>query len=94
MGGGLYGEERGYQMGKAVAISRDGSTIAVGAPAGLVSSTSPGRVRLFRVSDDGGLVPVGKPIEGKANGDEAGSSVGKCFFSYIGKYSFRFRRIN
>jgi len=79
VGDDLDGEGRGYQMGKAVAFSRDGSTVAVGAPGGLFSSVSTsGRVRLFRVSENG-LVALGKPIEGEFIGDEAGGALGTYY---------------
>lgn len=74
----LIGEGQGFELGKSVAFSKDGSTVAVGSPGGvLTDQPSPGRVLIFDVSSNNGLVALGNPIEGGSNGDEAGGAVGK-----------------
>jgi len=73
IGDALIGEGKGFEMGRSVAFSKDGSTIAVGSPG---SQSLPGHVRIFDVRENNGNVALGKPIEGQFSGDEAGWAVG------------------
>jgi len=72
-------------VGRSVAFSKDGRTIAVGSPGSLsVMQSYPGRVHVYDVpvNENGGFASLGKPIEGKVNGDATGAAVGKRFLPH------------
>eukprot|EP00980_Cylindrotheca_fusiformis_P021557 scaffold8400_cov95-Cylindrotheca_fusiformis.AAC.3 len=72
----IRGENAYDLFGWSVALSKDGSTLAVGAPGNDDNGESSGHVRVYQL--DAGTSPfnqLGKSIEGKAASDSLGSSV-------------------
>ncbi len=70
----INGEAAGDQFGTSVALSNDGTTVAVGAPFNDHNGTDSGHVRLYR-SDGSTWQQLGADIAGEAAGDQSGNSV-------------------
>jgi hypothetical protein len=70
--GELYGENFGDEFGRSVALSRNGTTMAVGA---WFHSSSRGQVQVFRYVNDA-WTQTGADIDGEASGDRFGCAVG------------------
>ena len=66
----LDGKSAGDLFGTSVAVSSDGTTVAVG---GLDKSDGAGHVRIFRLLND--WIQIGPDIVGETSGDNAGRSV-------------------
>lgn len=71
IGDDIDGEAVDDLSGSAVAMSSDGTRVAVGAPG---NNSSTGHVRIFEYSG-GTWVQLGSDIDGEATGDESGSAV-------------------
>eukprot|EP00980_Cylindrotheca_fusiformis_P027752 scaffold22558_cov116-Cylindrotheca_fusiformis.AAC.1 len=72
----IHGEAALDRSGQAVALSKDGTTLAIGAPYNDGNGDRSGHVRVYRW--DAGIssfVQVGEDIDGEAAGDQTGSSV-------------------
>ena len=67
----IDGEAAGDWSGQSVAISSDGSTVAIGAP---YNDGGAGQVRVYQ-NIAGTWTKIGADIDGEAAGDESGSSV-------------------
>ena len=70
----IKGEVEHGKFGHSVSISRDGRTVAVGAPEHEGNGVQSGRVRVFRYRS-GGWEQMGKGIDGVSSYDNAGYSV-------------------
>jgi Flp pilus assembly pilin Flp len=71
IGADIDGEAAGDWSGQSVAISSDGSTVAIGAP---YNDGGAGQVRVYQ-NIAGTWTKIGADIDGEAAGDESGSSV-------------------
>ena len=74
VGDDIDGEASGDQSGYSVAISSDGTIVAVGAPYNDGSGSNAGHVRVFEYSN-GVWSQLGSDIDGEAAGDQFGSDV-------------------
>ena len=68
----IDGLEAGDRCGQAVAVSNDGTIVAIGAPGNDAKGNEAGHVRVFR-NVDGTWTQIGPPIKGEAEGDQSGS---------------------
>lgn len=75
MGGDIDGEALSDESGYAVALSDDGTRVAIGAPKNDGSATGAGHVRVFNW-ESGTWSQVGADIDGEAWGDASGFSLG------------------
>ena len=73
-GADINGETAGDWSGHDVALSADGSIVAIGAPKNGGGGSSSGHVRIYQWSD-GSWVQLGGDIDGETAGDESGSAV-------------------
>jgi hypothetical protein len=71
-GSDINGEAAGDESGRSVAISADGTRVAIGAPYN--GSTDAGHVRVYTLTN-GAWTKTGEDIDGEAAGDESGWSV-------------------
>ena len=70
MGGDIDGEATNDFSGHSVTLSRDGTTVAVGAYGNDVSGSNSGHVRVFKYHQiDSSWVQMGEDIDGEAAGD-------------------------
>ena len=74
LGTDIDGEAGGDQFGHAVSISKDGLTVAVGAPSNDGAGSDSGHVRVFAFVL-GDWVQIGADIDGEGSGDQFGYSV-------------------
>ena len=74
LGGDIDGEAVGDESGWSVALSGDGTRVAVGARFNDGAGSDAGHVRIFQY-DSSGWLQVGDDIDGEAAGDESGFSV-------------------
>eukprot|EP00586_Coscinodiscus_wailesii_P016571 CAMPEP_0172499724 /NCGR_PEP_ID=MMETSP1066-20121228/130008_1 /TAXON_ID=671091 /ORGANISM="Coscinodiscus wailesii, Strain CCMP2513" /LENGTH=445 /DNA_ID=CAMNT_0013273621 /DNA_START=64 /DNA_END=1401 /DNA_ORIENTATION=- len=74
LGSEMYGEEVGDTSGHTVAMSSDGSTIAVGARWNNGTGVTSGHVRVYKLNETD-WVPLGSDIEGEASMDSSGWSI-------------------
>jgi hypothetical protein len=72
--GDIDGEAAGDQSGYSVALSSDGSRVAIGAPENNGNGGNSGHVRIYDY-DGSSWTQVGSDIDGEAAGDQSGSSV-------------------
>jgi Flp pilus assembly pilin Flp len=77
VGSDIDGEVKGDKSGYAVSLSRDGITVAIGAPHNDGNGTSAGHVRIYK-NVSGTWTQVGSAIDGEAAGDMSGVSVSLC----------------
>lgn len=70
----IDGEAAGDNSGVSVAVSMDGSRVAVGAPGNDGTGTNAGHTRIYEAKD-GAWTKIGLDIDGEAEGDWSGSSV-------------------
>jgi len=70
----IYGEANGDSSGRFIAISSDGSMLAIGAPNNDGNGANSGHVRVFRLTDNS-WGQIGSSINGEAAGDQSGTSV-------------------
>ena len=76
VGSDIDGEAAGDGSGYSVALSSDGSRVAIGAPYNDGNGGESGHVRVYQwVGAAGNWVQVGPDIDGEAGGDESGRSV-------------------
>ena len=73
-GGDIDGEADGDESGTSVALSSDGTRIAIGAPYNDGTGPGAGHVRLYSFTN-GTWTQIGSDIDGEADGDESGTSV-------------------
>ena len=72
----IDGEASGDQSGRSVALSSDGSILAVGAPINNGSGSSSGHVRVYKFRSASGVwLQLGADINGEAANDESGRSL-------------------
>ncbi|MEO1634696.1 MAG: DUF4347 domain-containing protein [Cyanobacteria bacterium J06631_9] len=74
LGNDIDGEASGDDSGISVALSADGSTVAVGATKNDGNGSNSGHVRLFQLNN-GTWQQLGNDLDGEALGDEFGTSV-------------------
>jgi LPXTG-motif cell wall-anchored protein len=74
VGADIDGEAAGDQSGGSVALSSDGSRVAIGARANDGGGDAAGQLRVYDLIGDA-WVQVGSDIDGEAAGDESGGSV-------------------
>ncbi len=74
VGSDIDGEAEGDKSGFSVALSADGTTVAIGAPENDGTGANAGHVRVYAVSADR-WSQVGADIDGEAEGDQSGFSV-------------------
>ena len=74
VGSDIDGEAAGDLSGRAVSLSSDGQTVAIGAPLNAENGTGSGQVRVFKLIG-GAWIQQGSDIDGENPGDEAGYSV-------------------
>jgi len=74
IGSDIDGEAAGDQSGGSVALSSDGSRVAIGARANDGGGDAAGQLRVYDLIGDA-WVQVGSDIDGEAAGDESGGSV-------------------
>ena len=74
IGSGIDGEALGDSSGSSVALSADGSVVAIGAWENDGNGDTSGQVRLYR-NVGGSWSQIGSDIDGEALGDSSGSSV-------------------
>ena len=74
LGADIDGEAEGDQSGRSLAISSDGTRIAIGAPHNGGNGSSSGHVRVYEIKN-GSWVQLGADIDGEAEGDQSGESV-------------------
>ena len=72
--GDIDGEAAGDQSGFSVALSSDGTRVAIGAPCNDGNGSSAGHVRVYEYSG-GGWAQLGTDIDGEAADDQSGFSV-------------------
>ena len=75
LGAPVVGAGVGDNLGRAVALSRDGRHVAVGAPRHDGGGGDAGLVRVFRYDDAGAWRQVGQDLLGEAPGDLSGTAV-------------------
>ena len=74
LGADIDGEAEGDVSGSSVAISSDGSVVAIGAPFNDGGGNSAGQVRVYQYSSSS-WTKIGADIDGSAASDQAGTSV-------------------
>ena len=74
IGSDIDGERSGEGSGSSVALSADGSVVAIGAPNNAGNGNSSGQVRLYQ-NVGGSWNPIGSDIDGEAADDYSGLSV-------------------
>lgn len=74
IGNDIEGDSSGDWSGRSIALSADGSIIAIGAPFNDDGATDSGHVRMFE-NIAGTWTQIGNAIEGDASWDESGTSV-------------------
>jgi Flp pilus assembly pilin Flp len=74
IGADVDGEAAYDNSGSSVAISSDGTTVAIGAPGNDDGGTSAGQVRVYKYSNSS-WTKIGADIDGEAAGDWSGQSV-------------------
>ena len=74
LGSDIDGEAAGDRSGTSVALSADGSVVAIGASFNDGNGSFSGQVRLYR-NVGGSWNPIGSDIDGEAAGDGSGTSV-------------------
>jgi hypothetical protein len=74
IGADIDGSTASDQSGRSVAISSDGTIVAVGAPQNSMFSSEKGYVKLYK-NVSGTWTLIGQKIDGEASGDSSGSSV-------------------
>ena len=75
IGNDIDGEAPGDYFGTSVALSADGTTLAVGAQNNDGSGNSAGHVRAYMLTDERQWTQIGNDIDGEAPGDYSGGSV-------------------
>eukprot|EP00980_Cylindrotheca_fusiformis_P022793 scaffold9767_cov77-Cylindrotheca_fusiformis.AAC.1 len=75
MGEIIHGESKGDQSGSSVALSKDGNTLAVGAPPNDGNGSSSGHVRVFRWDGTSSFNQLGEDIDGEAEEENSGFAV-------------------
>eukprot|EP00956_Cyclotella_meneghiniana_P001932 scaffold2092_cov23-Cyclotella_meneghiniana.AAC.1 len=75
LGQDINGEALGDRFGSSVAISADGTTVAIGAPYNGGSIDGNGHVRVFKLAVGNNWEQLGQDINGEASGDRFGYSV-------------------
>ena len=75
LGDDIDGEAQDDQFGMSVAISANGSRIAVGSRLNDGNGSNSGHVRIFEFQDNNAWVQLGGDIDGEAGGDQFGCSV-------------------
>ena len=75
LGDDIDGEEQGDEFGFSVAMSADGSRIAIGALSNDGSGIDSGRVRILEIQGDKTWIQLGDDIDGEEKGDNYGFSV-------------------
>ncbi len=73
-GNDIDGESAYDESGSSVSLSRDGSTVAIGAPLNDGNGNNSGHVRVFRWNGSA-WIQRGEDIDGESNGDHSGVSV-------------------
>ena len=73
-GGDIDGEAANDESGSSVAMSADGATVAIGAPANSDNGSNAGQVRVYTASGST-WIQRGGDIDGEAAGDKSGKSV-------------------
>ena len=71
----IDGEGVGDHSGRTVSLSRDGRTVAIGAPYNYGSDEDSGHVRIYQLDASDQWVQVGADIDGEAAFDEFGYSL-------------------
>src|SRR5690554_5281414 len=74
IGNDIEGDASGDWNGRSIALSADGSIVAIGAPFNDDGATDSGHVRIFE-NVSGVWIQIGNAIEGEAQWDESGTSV-------------------
>ena len=74
IGADIDGEAAGDYSGRSVAISSDGTTVAIGAPYNDGGGSDAGQVRVYK-NIAGTWTKIGTDIDGEAAGDQSGGSV-------------------
>eukprot|EP00980_Cylindrotheca_fusiformis_P012981 scaffold3240_cov68-Cylindrotheca_fusiformis.AAC.1 len=73
---GITGEDQGEQSGASVALSKDGKTLAIGAPQNNGNGFNAGHVRVYRWDDAASsFKQMGEDIDGEAGNEGSGWSV-------------------
>ena len=75
VGDDIDGEAANDQSGRAVALSSDGSTVAIGAIGNDGGGSNAGHVRVYSYDSESGWTQVGDDIDGEAGDDYSGHSV-------------------
>ena len=76
LGSDIDGEAGADQSGRAVSLSGDGLTVAIGAPENDGNGNSSGHVRIFRYDDiSSEWIQLGADLDGEASGDRSGESI-------------------
>lgn len=75
LGDDINGEAIGDQAGRRVAMSKDGSVVAIGGHQNDDNGSNSGHVRIYALLNDEIWVKVGQDIDGEAAGDDSGASV-------------------
>eukprot|EP00980_Cylindrotheca_fusiformis_P021853 scaffold8693_cov103-Cylindrotheca_fusiformis.AAC.1 len=75
MGEVIHGESKDDQSGSSVALSKDGTTLAIGAPHNDGNESSSGHVRVFRWDGTSSFNQLGEDIDGEAGGEYSGFAV-------------------
>lgn len=73
-GNDIYGKRNGNQLGYAISLTNDGTTVAIGAPQNSENGKFAGQVQVYNYNN-GYWQLIGQPIDGKSVGDLAGLSV-------------------
>eukprot|EP00980_Cylindrotheca_fusiformis_P013863 scaffold3597_cov127-Cylindrotheca_fusiformis.AAC.1 len=72
----IHGESKNDYSGQSVALSKDGSTLAIGADLNSGNGENSGHVRVYQwEADTSSFNQLGEDIDGKARGDQSGWSV-------------------
>eukprot|EP00980_Cylindrotheca_fusiformis_P002381 scaffold556_cov193-Cylindrotheca_fusiformis.AAC.2 len=75
MGEVIHGESKGDESGLSVALSKDGTTLAIGAEHNDGNGRSSGHVRVFRWDGTSSFEQMGEDIDGEAEFDNSGFAV-------------------
>jgi flagellin-like hook-associated protein FlgL len=76
LGSDIIGENLSDRSGTAVSLSKDGSTVAIGANQNFENGTRSGHTRIYRYDDAASTwIQLGSDIDGEAEKDESGYSV-------------------
>eukprot|EP00980_Cylindrotheca_fusiformis_P025565 scaffold14087_cov85-Cylindrotheca_fusiformis.AAC.1 len=75
MGEVIHGESKDDQSGISVALSKDGNTLAIGAPHNDGNGSNSGHVRVFRWDGTSSFNQLGEDIDGEAEYDYSGYAV-------------------